>query len=100
MAISEEARHALYNRLRAVLGDREAATLMEHLPPIGWADVATKHDVDAAVTLLRAEMQSLEHRLDASLHRELGRQFRAFVFANLGLMATLVSLTYAATRMG
>jgi hypothetical protein len=46
MAISEESRHHLYLRLEQVLGPQEAATLMEHLPPVGWADVATKRDLD------------------------------------------------------
>ena len=41
MAISEESRHHLYLPLKAVLGAEEATTLMEHLPPVGWADVAT-----------------------------------------------------------
>lgn len=36
MAISEESRHHLYCRLDAVVGPEEAATLMEHLPPVGW----------------------------------------------------------------
>lgn len=46
MAISEEGRHHLYLRLEAVLGAQDAAVLMEHLPPVGWADVATKRDLD------------------------------------------------------
>ena len=44
MAIDERTRHQLYLRLEEVLGDEEANTLMEHLPPVGWADVATKQD--------------------------------------------------------
>ena len=44
MAITEENRHSLYNRLEQVLGPEEATVLMEHLPPVGWADVATKSD--------------------------------------------------------
>jgi len=47
MAISEETRHQLYRRLEEVLGPGEATTLMEHLPPVGWADVATRRDLDA-----------------------------------------------------
>ena len=47
MAISEESRHHLYQRLEQVLGPKEAAVLMEHLPPVGWADVATKRALDA-----------------------------------------------------
>jgi len=45
MAITEQSRHALHQRLDETLGPEEATTLMEHLPPVGWADVATKTDL-------------------------------------------------------
>lgn len=45
MAIDERARHELHRKLEEVLGAEEAATLMAHLPPVGWADVATKQDL-------------------------------------------------------
>ena len=57
MTISEESRHRLYQRLEEVLGEAEAATMMEHLPPVGWADVATKRDLDALQTSIRAELE-------------------------------------------
>ena len=57
MAITEKSRHELYRRLEEILGPDEATTLMEHLPPVGWADVATKDD-----------LHSLETRLEASIH--------------------------------
>ncbi|HZJ26139.1 MAG TPA: hypothetical protein VFF40_03845 [Acidimicrobiia bacterium] len=53
MTIDERTRRELYLRLEAVLGVVEAETLMEHLPPVGWADVATRRDLDA----LRNEME-------------------------------------------
>ena len=34
----------MYQRLEEVLGAEEATTLMEHLPPTGWGDVARKSD--------------------------------------------------------
>ena len=58
MTIDERSRHALYLRLEEVLGADEAGTLMDHLPPVGWADVATRRDVDGASVLLRSEMAS------------------------------------------
>ena len=30
-------------------GDDAGITLMELLPPVGWTDVATKHDLDRAL---------------------------------------------------
>ena len=54
MTITDADRHRLYDALVATLGEQEAAILMEHLPPVGWADVATKTDLEH----LRAEMNS------------------------------------------
>lgn len=56
MTISDQSRFDLHQRLAEVLGADEAATLMEHLPPVGWADVATKRDLDHLAHELRSEM--------------------------------------------
>jgi len=45
MAISEQHRYHLHQKLEQVLGAEEATTLMEHLPPVGWSEMATKHDI-------------------------------------------------------
>jgi len=45
-------RHELHGRLDAVLGREEATILMSLLPPVGWADVATKHDLDSLSSLI------------------------------------------------
>ena len=63
MAITESSRHHLHQRLDEVLGPDDATTLMEHLPPIGWADVATKRDLG----LLDDKVDGVEHRLDAKI---------------------------------
>jgi hypothetical protein len=57
VAITEDARHRLYQRLEEVLGDEQATTLMEHLPPVGWADVATKRDLDHLQALTQADIE-------------------------------------------
>jgi hypothetical protein len=46
LTITEFDRHRLHRALEVAIGAEEAATLMEHLPPVGWADVATKRDLD------------------------------------------------------
>jgi hypothetical protein len=46
MAIDERTRHEMYSGLEQKLGADVADALMAHLPPVGWADVATKQDVE------------------------------------------------------
>ncbi len=45
MAIDERTRHEMYSGLEEKLGASVADALMAHLPPVGWADVATKQDL-------------------------------------------------------
>ena len=59
MAIGERDRHRLYDRLEQVLGSEEATILMAHLPPLGWADVATKRDLDALAEANRRDHEAL-----------------------------------------
>jgi hypothetical protein len=75
MAITEEARFQLFEKLRKALGAEEAATLMEHLPPVGWADVARQRDVDRLEVAMRGDVDRLEvamrgdvDRLEATMH--------------------------------
>ena len=62
----------MYQRLEEVLGREEAATLMEHLPPVGWADVATKRDLDHLGDKLRGEWR---HDLLQQTYVLVGSQF-------------------------
>ena len=63
MAITEEDRYRLYQRLEGVLNPEEARILMEHLPPVGWADVATKQDLEMLRLEVRADLGGLESRM-------------------------------------
>jgi hypothetical protein len=47
VAIDERTRHEMYSGLEEKLGASVADALMAHLPPVGWADVATKQDLEA-----------------------------------------------------
>lgn len=106
MALSEQARHQMYSRLEAVLGADEAATLMEHLPPVGWADVATKRDLAVLGTELRGEMRELRGEvlgeignlrgeignLRGELHSQLRTNLVASVTANAALVAVVAGV--------
>jgi hypothetical protein len=64
VAITDKQRHHLFTRLEEALGPDEAATLMDMLPPVGWADVATKHDLAALERRLDQRIDGLEQRID------------------------------------
>jgi hypothetical protein len=95
MAVDEQARHELYNRLVEALGADHARTLMEHLPPVGWADVATKRDLDA----LRHELNALIHEAVGSLRADINAQTRLLFFSMLTVMFTAVALAFTAARL-
>jgi hypothetical protein len=69
MVLDERSRHELYLRLEEALGPDAATTLMEHLPPVGWADVATKRDLDALEQRLEHRFETMDHRFEIMDHR-------------------------------
>jgi len=64
MAVDERSRHELYRRLEEVLGADAASTLIEHLPPVGWADVATKNDLAGLEQRMDLRFARLDERLE------------------------------------
>src|SRR6266511_2809720 len=71
MAVDERASHELFLRVEGELGPQAAETLMQLLPPVGWADVATKHD-------LNLRFEAFEHRLLGEIRGDIN-QLRAEV---------------------
>ena len=88
MAISEEARHELYLALERRIGHAQATTLMEHLPPVGWADVATRRDLEAS-----------EARVTALVERRFTDAVRLHVLTSVASVMAAVSLAFAAARL-
>jgi hypothetical protein len=64
MTITEETRYRMYQKLEQTIGHDEATVLMEHLPPVGWADVATKRDLDHLALVMRRDIDQLRGELD------------------------------------
>lgn len=84
MAITEQSRHQMYKHLEELMGADDAAVLMEHLPPVGWADVATKRD-----------LEMLELKFEARLANGL----RQHTLSILGGVAVINTLTLAASTL-
>jgi hypothetical protein len=82
MAVDERRRHEMYLAFEELVGGEVAATMMEHLPPVGWADVATKHDVEREVAMLRADMG----KEFADVRAEIARSSQRVLTWTVGLM--------------
>ena len=69
MSVDERSRLQLAEAAKRVFGADEGITLMELLPPVGWADVASRHDLLALEGRMDARFESLEGRMDARFER-------------------------------
>ena len=127
MVVDERSRHQLYRRLEEVLGPEAATTLIEHLPPVGWADVATRHDVagleqrielrfarveerfeerfnamDDRITAAASDLRAtFEHELRSqsnSFGHELRSQTTTMVLGLVGVVLTMAALAFALAR--
>jgi len=69
MPIDERRRLQLAEDAKRALGDESGVTLMEMLPPVGWADVATRLDLVALGQRFDAKLEAVELRLEARMER-------------------------------
>lgn len=75
MSARDRNRLNLYQKLDEILGTEEANTLMEHLPPIPWNEVATKGDVEASEVALKADIETMTTTLRIEM-AAMGRDIR------------------------
>jgi hypothetical protein len=102
VAISEHDRYELQKWFVENAGERVAETLMAHLPPVGWADVATKRDLEHLEMVVRLELRAESNARRADMHELRGElhQLRADVNEKLrahlvGVMGLNISLAAA-----
>ncbi|HEX6570311.1 MAG TPA: hypothetical protein VF015_14155 [Acidimicrobiales bacterium] len=97
MAITEHQRHELYEGLIEVLGREKATTLMEHLPPVGWADVATKRDLDHQSVVTRRDIELANSRLRSDIQVELAN-LRTEMQTDFASVRTEMQTDFASVR--
>ena len=129
MAVDERGRLQLADAAKRAFGEDAGITLMELLPPVGWADVATKHDLarldlrfdalearmdgfDARMDRFEARMDRFDGRMDRFETRmgvmeatfdgklsDIAREVRAQTWKLMTLMVAVVGVVVAAVRL-
>lgn len=90
MAVDEQKlRRSLHDRLESALGPDEAALLMDYLPPVGWADVARKQDLEVGLDSLSNKI----HAEIADLKSSLLMWMIPTTIGSIGIAVTLSRLT-------
>ena len=70
MSMTEARRTEMHIGLRESLGPRVADSLMEHLPPNGWGDVARQSEMILRFDMVRIQFEMIERRFE-----EIDRRF-------------------------
>jgi hypothetical protein len=109
MTIDERQRYQLHQSLETHLGPEAAATLMAYLPPVGWADVATKRDLDNLGHQLRAEIAGVRTDLRteiagvrieiAGVRTEIHKVARTMTLTMVSATAAIVAVAVTLTNL-
>jgi hypothetical protein len=110
MAVDERARHELFLKVERALGPEAAETLMGLMPPVGWADMATRDDLrqledringrfESLGADLRGEMQRMRADILQTLVHETHAQFRNLVVLCSSMVFAVAGLAFAAARL-
>jgi hypothetical protein len=89
--IDERRRHELYVALEELIGAGPTESLMSLLPPVGWADIATKQDLAHVEHLLDARIDELRTELSTRIGSQ-GKERKAYFES--GLRSTMRTLFF------
>ena len=110
MSITEASRFQLRTAIGQILDEEAADTLMELLPPVGWADVATKTDLQhlrnemqADIKNLRDEfkgdMHALQLTIEATLEKRLHEQTRWLITTMIAMNTVMLAASVALSKL-
>jgi len=110
MSITEASRFQLRTAIGQILNGEAADTLMELLPPVGWADVATKSDLQhlrdelmgdthSLRDQMKADMRALQLTIEATLEKRLHEQTKWLITTMIAMNAVTVAVAVALSKL-
>jgi hypothetical protein len=99
MSITEASRFQLRTAIGQILSEEAADTLMELLPPVGWADVSTKTDLQHLRAELKADIQALQLSFETTLEKRLHEQTKWFITTMIAMNAVTVAVAVALSKL-
>ena len=97
MTLDETTRFRITNKFVSILGEEDAAKLMDAIPPIDWDRFATKDDIAEATILTKAEMELEFANLRSEGAVQFG-EFRTEVAVQFAEFRTEVAVQFAEVR--
>lgn len=102
MDVNERSRHQLHQRLREVLGPEEAGTLMAHLPPGAYTELATKTDLRQLKEELELKMDAMRHELRGEIQQvraHIDKTARTLTLSLVTVMAIMNGIVFTALSL-
>jgi hypothetical protein len=82
-----------------ILSEEAADTLMELLPPVGWADVATKTDLQHLHDELKSDMLNLQLTIEVNVRKLIHEQTKWLITTMIAMNAVTVAVAVALSKL-
>lgn len=110
MSITEASRFQLRTAIGQILSEEVADTLMELLPPVGWADVATKTDlqhlrdelkgdIQNLCDEMKADMRALQLTIEIAIEKRIHEQTKWLITTMIAMNTVMLAASVALSKL-
>ena len=99
MSITEASRFQLRTAIGQILSEEAADTLMELLPPVGWADVATKTDIQHLRDEMKADMRALQLTIEIAIEKRIHEQTKWLITTMIAMNTVMLAASVALSKL-
>jgi Pyruvate/2-oxoacid:ferredoxin oxidoreductase gamma subunit len=99
MSITEASRFQLRTAMGLILSEEAADTLMELLPPVGWANVATKTDIQHLRDEMKADMRALQLTIEIAIEKRIHEQTKWLITTMIAMNTVMLAASVALSKL-